>query len=138
LGSWTSSIGQSATTKNKKDYPQIVAQVHLTGQTAPIPPTTLLVPKKDGLYRVSAYLVDTRIGKPLTVLCFSMTWTDDAGAETSGPIPFDGQYGSQFTPWSTTMRVNAGTPLSYSATDNDCHVGPVYTYEVFFTVERLE
>jgi hypothetical protein len=135
----SSSFGQSATTKNKKNYPQIVAKVHVTGRTAPIPLTTLLVPKKDGLYRVTAYMASTNKGDwGQYDNTFNMTWIDDLGVEGSGDIciiqPGDGIHPVY---WSATMRVNANTPLSYSVLPGNCGNGGI-TYEVFFTVERLE
>jgi len=72
----TSSVGQSATTRGH--YPQVVAKVHLTGQTAAIPPTTLVNPKKDGFYRVSVYIASTYIGYDGQKFGLTMTWTDDA------------------------------------------------------------
>jgi hypothetical protein len=39
----------------KDSYPRIVAKIDLTGQTATIPTTTIVAPKKNGLYRISAY-----------------------------------------------------------------------------------
>jgi hypothetical protein len=138
LGSWTGSFGQSATTKNKNNYTQIVAKVHLTGQTAPIPPTTVLVPKKDGLYRVSAYLASF-YSLYQQNLAFRMTWIDDLGQQSSGDLCLwnENSNNTSGTVWTTTMRIKASARLSYSVTpSNYCKRHD--TYDVFFTVERLE
>jgi hypothetical protein len=138
LGAWTSSVGQNATTRGH--YPQVVAKVHLTGQTAVIPQTTLVSPKKDGFYRVSAYIASTYVGYDGQHFGLNMTWTDDGGAESFGGICpyFNGAGSMDAYVWSSVMLFKANTPFSYSVSNtSDCE-SSITTYSVYLTVERLE
>ena len=83
VGACANSFGQSATRANttRDSYPRIVAKIHLTGQST-IPTTTILTPKKNGLYRISAYgVITARLNVCSGAWNLVLGWTDDAGAE---------------------------------------------------------
>jgi hypothetical protein len=112
--------------------PNVVAQVALTGQTQPIPQTTLLTPQTNGLYRVSVYMASSSSSGswPLLVLY----WTDDVGPQQCGnecSLLSNFNVGTTFI-----VRAIAGSSISYS-------VGPITqgqtleTYNLFITVEQL-
>ncbi len=120
--------------------PNIVAQVALTGQTAPIPQTTLLTPQTNGLYRISAYIVTTTLATNGDPINLNLTYTDDSGAKTryitsmnSGTFFPNNDVGVV-----STVRADAGFPLAYSTTCDPYCSGFDATYELFLTVEQLQ
>jgi hypothetical protein len=117
--------GQSTTATNTS-YPVIVARVSLTNQTAPIPPTTIVTPKQDRLYRVSYYL-DCG-GKDLDWIIL-LHWADANGNETFTSAPCNSPNNPSLGV--ATVRASASSPLRYETTGVAGH------YDLFFTVERL-
>jgi hypothetical protein len=119
LMSWNVSAGNA-------NYAVIIARVNLTNQTAPIPPTTIVTPKQNMLYRVS-YYIDCG-GQDLDWMIL-LHWADASGNEkfTSAPCnsPNNPSLGV------ATVRASAGSPLTYETTGVGGH------YDLFFTVERL-
>ena len=120
--------------------PNIVAQVAVTGQTAPIPQTTLLTPQTNGLYRVSAFIVTTTVATNGDPINLNLTFTDDSGAKTkyitsmnSGAFFPNNDVGVV-----SAVRANAGFPLAYSITCDPYCSGFDATYELFLTVEQLQ
>lgn len=101
--------------------------VALPNQTAPIPPTTILTPKRGTLYRVSFY-VDCG-GQNLDTV-FLLHWTDAIGNQTFSSSPCNSPNNPAVG--NVTVRDKAGSPLSYEVTIVQGH------YDLFFTVERLE
>src|SRR5690349_1169923 len=65
--------------------PVIVAQVTVFNQSTKIPPTALVTPALNGVYRVSAYMTElaTKQSKGRDVL--TLTWSDDSGKEAEAP-----------------------------------------------------
>ena len=115
--------------------PRIVAQVTLTGQSGPIPTTTLLTPTSSGLYRVSGYLVvvdDTETQGGLTGL---VNFTDESGptAFVFGSAVAGGRGGSQAI---FLAHGIAGQPVTFRVDFNMS--GGTVNYDVFITVEQLQ
>jgi hypothetical protein len=125
--------------------PNIVAQVALTGQTAPIPTTTLFTPSATGMYRLSTY---GTITNPVAVVdgywLVILNWTDDAGTENcTGMVNGCLAILVDITPPSAAeqrtfvVNANAGAPVSYSVSPGGYDLqGSVY--ELFITVEQLQ
>jgi len=137
------SFGQTTTRGNttKYSYPRIVAKIHLTGQTSAIPTTTILTPKKNGLFRISAYSSITAPGcndGGAWDLIFG--WADDAGAEQTPFLEPPFLLGCGWVPpydhitITLAVRDNAGMPLTYSVANGDATGS---TYELFITIEQL-
>jgi hypothetical protein len=135
----------AATPATSFTSPQIVAKVNLTGQTTTIPTTTLLVPARSGLYRMTTYLAVTQRGDGQAYWEFNLGWSDDAGAENSNPIEIvdsvgpPTSYANSQSGWPgavVTFKSVAGVPVTYSVSSA---VGtPTGTYELCVVVERLE
>jgi len=134
--------GQGVKTNNPTvaPYPHIVREVQLTGQTSPIPTTTLFTPKSNGLFRFSGVMVVTT-GNQCQDNC---TWTTTigfspgTGATTQEWLGANAAVvGGGVTPGTLTVRNNGGQPLTYSVTCSfgDCS-GSVY--ELFMTVEQIQ
>lgn len=118
--------------------PNIVAQVALTGQSEPIPQTTIFTPPAAGMYRVSLFFVvvastETQGGISLVVqttneggngagVCSTSAGANAAGAENQS---------------SCFMRASAGAPISFYSQFLGVGGGTV-DYEVFITVEQLQ
>lgn len=124
--------------------PRIAAQVALTGQTAPIPITTLLTPRNDGLYRVSAYLASAFPVDDGNVN-FQVGWTDENGSEQCPDLGngtpcialFGNMHPSDHNDIVFMVRALAGTPITYSTSEIINPNGPPI-YELFITVEQLQ
>lgn len=135
LGLHGTGFGQTATPPN----PQIVARVNLTGQTNPIPTTTIFTPPVDGLFRISGVMVTTVAnGDSSGTWGLGVNWSPDPGPQTLCCVigtntRFVGGGGSVET---ITIRSDAGIPVTYFVQSTGNTQGT--TYEVFFTVERLE
>jgi hypothetical protein len=121
-------------------FPTVVAQVALAGQTAPIPPTTILTPQTNGSYRVSAYIVTTTPATNGDPIYLNLTYTDDSGGKTltilylnSGTFFPNNEAEVVFA-----VRANAGIPLAYSISCDPYCSGFDATYELFLTVEQLQ
>ena len=118
--------------------PQVVARVTKKNQSAAIPNTTIFTTGNDGLFRISAYMVATTASQG-EQLNLGVTYTDDAGPAgqsfdeaLNGPGCSEAQGGCS---WVSTMRVVAGSPISYSTA---VCIGCQVTYDLFFTIERLQ
>jgi len=150
LGSLSS--GAEPSPKCGKDrYPRRIVNVEMRNLTDSIPTRKLFVPKRDGFYRISLYMVTTKAVPP-NCQCywgFTLNWADDAGKEQWKPIL--GEYGNGPFLWagatppaayddtnisSIAFRANAGTPVTYNTFKENNPDGS--TYEVFFTIEQLD
>jgi hypothetical protein len=139
------SISSLAQVQTNQPSPRVVAQISRTGQTAGIPQRNLFTPQQDGLFRLSVYAVLTSgDNSSNNGVGFSVSYTDDAGTETTGcfftPGPGaagcnSGFQGQPPCEWSTVLRANAGTPITWKTyICQGCNV----TYEVFATLEKLQ
>jgi hypothetical protein len=136
----TSSFGNDS--KNRTTdvgYPRIVAKIHLTGQTAPIPTTTVWTPKKSGLFRFSGVMVVTAASSQNGNWGTTIGFTPLRGGPTSLLwIEINSQVvGGGVSAYPLTVWDIAGQPLTYEV--------PVVSgnpqgskYELFFTVEQLQ
>lgn len=117
--------------------PQIVARIHLTGQTGPIPVTAIFTPVTDGLFRLSGVFVITTASNQAGNWSTSIGYTADSG---SGYVQWievaSERVNGGFSESTLTVRDNAGNPLTYLVFSTGNPQGS--TYELFFTVERLE
>lgn len=118
--------------------PRVVAQISRTGQTANIPQRTLFTPQKDGLFRLSVYVINTTVLGNNGV-SLHLFYTDDGGLEHQ-QFSFGGGAGvgcrEQATcAWTTVLRAKAGTPITWEA--EICSACDL-TYEVFGTLEKLQ
>jgi hypothetical protein len=121
--------------------PQIVAKVSLRNQSASVPITSIFTPTAAGLYRLSAYSVETIPVGANDSWSMAIFWTDDFGPESAAVLstPFSGGWGSPgsgFPPGSVTVfRAMAGRPVKYSVElCQSCQGG---TYSLYFVVEQL-
>jgi hypothetical protein len=120
----------------------IVAKGKVVSQTAEIPQTTIFTPGTTGLYRLSAYMVETAPGPtPNIYWNFNLFWTDDGGSEENPGnmlLAAVGGFGTPtWTPGSVSVfQAHAGQPVSYSVTLSGGTSGG--TYSVYYTLERLE
>jgi len=134
LGLCGTGFAQTATSN-----PQIIARVNLTGQTNPIPATTIFIPAADGLFRISGVMVITVAnGDSTGDWGLGVNWSPDPGPQTlccviGANTRFVGGGVSVST---ITIRTDAGIPVSYFVQSTGNTRGT--TYELFFTVERLE
>jgi hypothetical protein len=121
-------------------FPVIVAQKALVNQIGNIPSTTLLTPKKSGLFRISAYEVTFASGGPAPFMVF--TYSDDGGpayqyfqffGQEPG-CPVQGSYPPLTCNYSTVIRAVAKVPVQYSVEV----YGDALPYDLFITVEQLQ
>jgi|HubBroStandDraft_6_1064221.scaffolds.fasta_scaffold00136_14 hypothetical protein len=117
---------------------KVVARVELKGQSRNIPNTTIFTTGNDGLFRVSAYMIATAASNG-DELGLGISYSDELGPTSqsfleslTGPGCSGGAHGNSCA-WVSTMRAVAGSPISYSQFGS----GQV-TYDLFFTVERLQ
>jgi hypothetical protein len=137
LASWAISFGQDSK-ETSVSYPKIVARVNLTGQTKPIATTTLFAPKKDGLFRFSGVMVVTVPSNQAGTWTTTIGFAPDSGASTQDWLGANSAaVGGGADPSALTVRSNAGIALTYSVTASQGNPQGS-TYELFFTVERLE
>jgi hypothetical protein len=127
--------------------PRVVAQVSLADQTASIPSKTLFTPQKDGLFRLSVYLIVTGgdlSSNPYVVM--NVSYTDDTGLDfqqysfggTGRVAGGCGVINPPFGPpcvWTTLVSAKAGTPIKWQTILNPTGSA---TYEVFATLEKLQ
>jgi hypothetical protein len=122
----------------------VVAQITKTGQTVGISPRTLFTPQKDGLFRLSVYLVlSSNDNTSNSEVVFTVSFTDDVAPTQQGySFGFPGAVGCnsgfQGQPpcsWSTVLRAKAGTPIMWQT-----FICPICapTYDVFATLEKLQ
>ncbi len=90
LGVSTASFGQSNKNVTTTTYPRVVAKISLVHKTTTLPTTKILRPTTDGLYRISAYLVQpfstssSCTNPPCGTVSVNFQWTDDGGTHTIG------------------------------------------------------
>jgi len=114
--------------------PRIIKRVVLKNQNAAIPSTTLFTPSHDGIYRVSAYMAQTKDQAGWVV---SLAWSDDGGAEaldgmlvSEGTLPPDA-----YETAVSTIEAVAGQPVTFNVNPNG---GDISTYSLYFVVEQLD
>jgi hypothetical protein len=120
-----------------------VAKIHLSGQTSTIPTTTMVTPKKNGLYRISAYGAITVPGKGCNEFWnLILGWTDDAGTEQTPilvpPLILQCNWAPPGGNITIILAVSdePGMPLTYRvATAGGDPISS--SYELFITVEQL-
>jgi hypothetical protein len=124
--------------------PVIVARMRFKGVTTSLPTTTIFTPEQDGLYRLSAYDVETSPASDGSLWTFFFNWTDDAGAESgnSFALPANGTppqaYGGTASgiPGSVMVfQAKAGTPVTFFTLLSGGSDGG--TYNLYLEVERL-
>jgi hypothetical protein len=136
FGSWTWSFAG----QNNQDLPRVVRSISLTGQTQQIPETKLFTPEKDGLFRISVYLVPTATDGQ-NFVGFDVLYTDETGPEYLSFFTQAFQVGcsTQQSPyacyWTTVVRAKGELPISYQV--SVCE-GCKVTYDMFATVEKLQ
>jgi hypothetical protein len=125
-------------------FPVIVAQRSLIGQTGSIPPTTLLAPKKSGLFRISLYGIPTATDGS-SDFYVNLAYSDDAG-----PEPFYLQYyefGASQTGCNVSTQPYGPYNCYYSVVLRDLAKVPIQfmvtadgnlTYDLFITMEQLQ
>jgi hypothetical protein len=130
---WTSSFG------NESSYPRIVAKVHLRGQTAPIPRTTIWTPKESGLFRFSGVMVVTVPSNQAGSWCTTIDFTPRRKKASSQQWDCVNSQVAGFGVSSSALAVwdIAGAPLTYQVSVGSGNPQGS-TYELFFTVERLQ
>jgi hypothetical protein len=118
----------------------IIQQVALTNQTAYIPPTELVAPTSNALYRISAYLevLSTVSNEKGDLYYLNIGWTD---ASPTGLVKKTLTVADYTTPLWNQMTVIAsdlgGKPLWYSVTDA-FSLPPRVPFNVYITVEQLQ
>ena len=145
LGALAVSLAMNNPTTGTLVGPHVIAKGALTGQTAPIPTTTIVTPTRDGLFRLTAYGTMTKFdGDSSSEWDYRVNWTDDAGrgfvtgqyfgrGADLGPFAWSG-VGAHGVTW--TFEAKAGTPITYAVTQS----GPPdqSAYSLYYTLERLE
>jgi hypothetical protein len=133
-------FGQKATLL----VPMIVAQRSLTGQTGDIPTTTLLTPRKSGLFRISLYGIPTATDGDSRFDVY-FTYSDDAGPEPyylhdywfgayqTGCNVSTQPYGPFDCYYSAVLRAVAKVPIQFTVTTYG-----TLTYDLFMTMEQLQ
>jgi hypothetical protein len=137
-------IRSTGTPVSTPPSPVIVARGKLVNQTAPIPTTTLVTPSQDAVYRVSVFAVITTSGVDnQSSWSYHISWTDDSGQE-SGAYLFQqaAAYGQFVDVTGNTdggivriFEAKAGTPVTYSMSENGTPEGSVYS--LYYVVEKL-
>lgn len=112
--------------------PCIVASVSLTDQTAPIPPTTLVTPAANGLFRVTYYLESSRVQG--SVWGVSFNWRDEMKTRTTGTL--QAQAGT-ITAGTIAVRSITGHAITYTASAGGTPP-PDASYNLFITVEQVQ
>jgi hypothetical protein len=131
LGSWSSSLGQSAPNFRS---PRIVATFERLGQTAEIPPTTIYTPKHWGTFRISVVMVLTASnGNSAASWDGLIRFKDAAGRSVPEARLFTGSLNtaSQEFPF----REKAGLPIKFSVSADGDTSGS--RYNVWVVVEQL-
>lgn len=127
-------LGQTSTASS----PKIVARINLTGQTNPISTTTIFIPETDGLFRFSGVMVVTVPSNQAGTWTTTIGFAPDSGATIQQWLGANSAViGGGVSLNDLTVRSNAGNPLTYSVTAT-AGMPQGSTYELFFTVERLE
>jgi hypothetical protein len=128
----------ACTIANAQSAP-IVAQVTLTNQTAGIPPTVLVNPSVDGLYRVTFYFNALK-GSPRGEddWTLSIKWFDTSSerVKTFEITTIQGEMVPLWNSASIPVYVKAGTSLTYAT--SDLLPNRQSFYDLFITVEQLQ
>jgi hypothetical protein len=140
------SLGWCQTTNAKKDRqsnatpPTVIARLALRNQTAPIPTTTIFVPQRDGVFRLSLYTTLTQYAPSNNVWIFQLGWTDEEGLRSNNLIWMPSASHGCALPQSgyacgpvITFEAKAGQPVTYQV--QGTADGSVYA--MFFAIERL-
>ncbi len=106
--------------------PLIVVRKSLQNQTAIIPDTVLYTPNRDGFYRLSFYMVMTRIGTRGQSWLPYLHYTDESAPQTFqlNSEPDSGGFVDSYT---LPFRAVAGSPIGFSVSSTGSANG---TYEV--------
>jgi hypothetical protein len=110
----------------------VVLRKVFMNQVGPIPPTTLLVPGADGIFRVSCYLeasTDPADGNDSVVV----TWSDAFNSQLQGFPELSSGTGVGFSQGSVVIHAKGGTPIAV----NGLGTTATNTYNVYLAVERL-
>jgi|SRR5580700_1734987 hypothetical protein len=131
LGLCGSGFGQAG------KVPVIAANVSIVNQTGQIPPTVLLTPTGNSLYRVSVYFSVLTPGSQNggNLWCVNITWTDDGQKRTKTAQVNTSTVGN-YTTLVIPVRAIANQPLSYSLVGCD-GIAPE-PYDLLITVEQLQ
>jgi hypothetical protein len=114
--------------------PCIVASASLTGQTAPVPLTTIYTPPASGLFRVSTYLSVTRTRSVTPTWILTLGWTDDNGPRSTTTSAT--QNGANANAATAVIQAVGGQPVAYR-TGLQGEAGET-TYNLFVVVEQLQ
>jgi hypothetical protein len=133
---------------NSLTFPLTVAQLSLTGQTQPVPLTTLFTPSSTGLYRISGYLVMTEPARSKQEQDWLVTlkFTDDTSGEEAGlfvvgdqaipPFAYGYDPGLNSNAGAFTFRAVSGNPVYYRVGYDQTLVAGG-TYDLYLVVEEL-
>jgi hypothetical protein len=120
-----------------------ISTVVLTRQTGPIATTTLAVPQKAALYRVSLYWEATTLGTT-GAMCGSVDWTDYSPTPgTAGfnciPVAPNTPFGPNYAQSQTfVVQAKPGTPVTFNTfVDISNQLSGSPEYAIFITVETL-
>jgi hypothetical protein len=129
------SVSSLAQLQSPQVSPRVVAQVSQTGLTKSVS-RTLFTPQKDGLFRLSFYVLPTASTNGLGNVNFSVTSVNDVGPAEQGA-----GCGANVSPAVCTfvfvVRAKAGTPIGWHTLLNNGAEGNT-TYDVFATLEKLQ
>lgn len=137
-----------------KDAPKTVARLDLANQSSEIPVTTLFTPEKDGLYRISGYVVGLNNGNPGGSIDGRFSWTDDSGVQGYTPHSIEGLGGGGFgfarslfglgifSSCNFVLHAKANTPITFETDGFDGAGNPIISlgdakFSAFLTVEKL-
>jgi hypothetical protein len=104
----------------------VIRHMALTGQSAPIPKTTIFVPAEPGFYRLSAYISES--SNKGWFLRFN--WIDLSGADQTLDVNPTGESVAQIG--SYVFVPVTGVPVSYLVE------GSASEYNIAFTIEKLK
>jgi len=118
-------------------FPQVVAQVSLTGQSHAIVTTPIYAPPVEGLFRVALDMVITTPTHDARSWTPYIQWTDEAGRRERPAIP--GLSVKAIPPqaslsWTYTFKAAASQPIEYGVMVSD----PLSVYSLDVTVEQLQ
>jgi hypothetical protein len=114
-------------------YPQIIASIAVTDQTAPTPFIPIVTPVASGMYRISAYIETSGLIHCTNAWQAQIQWTDDVGARAVlNTSQASNSCASSFT--AVTVRGAAGMPIAYKVRATG---GPTTPYDLYITVEQL-
>ncbi len=126
------SYGQS------KGVPQwkVVKEIHLSGQTAVVPPTTILTPAVEGLYRISLYDSASTVVQQQTVWSIVVDWTDKTGQDGNVGGQLIVQPGGMWNQYSSLCQPKVGTAVTFAVFASDPPPQDA-TYDVAVVIEEL-